>query len=97
MAPDRCGCAGPAGRRRARLGWALAPWIALAALPKCPLCIVGYLAAIGIGAGIAAPLASVVLPVACGAAVVAVVASALWVAHAIHRARGAAPAGRFAR
>jgi len=97
MAPDRCGCGAAARRRRAGLGWAVAPWIALAALPKCPLCIAAYLSAIGIGAGVAAPLASVVLPAARGAAVVAVVASALWVAHAIWRTRRAALAGPLPR
>ena len=88
MAPDRC-CA--AGRRRpARLAWALAPWIALAALPKCPLCIVAYLCAIGVSAGVAAPLASLALPAARIAAVISLAVIALWIAHAARRARGAA-------
>jgi hypothetical protein len=89
MAPDPC-CCRAAPRRRARLAWTLAPWIALAALPKCPLCIVAYLSAIGIGAGIAAPVASAVLPVARVAAVVSLAVIALWIAHAARRARGAA-------
>jgi hypothetical protein len=84
MAPDRSCCA--ARRRRARLGWALASWIALAALPKCPLCIVAYLSAIGIGAGIAAPLASIALPVARLAAVMSVAMIALSVARGVRRA-----------
>jgi hypothetical protein len=86
MAPDRC-CRAAPRRHRARLGWALAPWIALAALPKCPLCIAGYRAALGVGAGVAAPLASALLPVARAAVVLAAVAGALWVAHAHRRAR----------
>jgi hypothetical protein len=90
MAPDRCCCAGDSRPRRARLAWALAPWIALAALPKCPLCIVAYLSAIGIGAGVAAPLASAALPAARVAAVVALLAIAFWIAHGVRRARHAA-------
>ena len=89
MAPDRCCAAGPR-RRRAGLAWALAPWVALAALPKCPLCIVAYLSAIGIGAGIAAPLASVAFPAARIAAVVALAVVAVAVVRAARRARGAA-------
>lgn len=89
MAPDRGCCAGPR-RRPVGLAWALAPWLALAALPKCPLCIVAYLSAIGIGAGIAAPLASVALPAARVAAVVASAAVAVAVVRAARRARGAA-------
>jgi hypothetical protein len=86
MAPDRCSCAARP-RRRARLAWTLAPWIALAALPKCPLCIVAYLSAIGIGAGIAAPLAGALIPIARVAAVVSVAAIALYAALAVRRAR----------
>lgn len=89
MAPDRCSCTGR-GRRRARLAWVVAPWIALAALPKCPLCIVAYLSAIGIGAGVAAPLAGAMIPIAGVAAVVSLAAIALWGAHAVRRARRAA-------
>jgi hypothetical protein len=85
MAPDRCCCAAP--RRRARLGWALAPWIALAALPKCPLCIVAYLSAIGVGAGVAAPLAGALIPIARVAAVVALAAVAVAVVRMARRAR----------
>ena len=87
MAPDRCCSAAGPRRRRAGLAWALAPWIALAALPKCPLCIVAYLSAIGIGAGIAAPLASALIPIARVAAVVALVAVAVTVVCAARRAR----------
>jgi hypothetical protein len=86
MAPDRCGCAA-GSRRRARLAWTLVPWIALAALPKCPLCIVAYLSAIGIGAGIAAPLASAALPVARVAAMLALAVVAVAVVRAARRAR----------
>jgi predicted membrane-bound spermidine synthase len=86
MAPERCGCTGR-GRRRARLAWALAPWLALAALPKCPLCIAAYLCAIGVGAGVAAPLAGAMLPLARLAAVLSLVALALY---ALRRARRAA-------
>jgi hypothetical protein len=86
MASDRC-CSAGRRPRRARLAWAAAPWIALAALPKCPLCIVAYLSAIGVGAGIAAPLASAVLPAARAAAVVALVAVTLCVVHGVRRAR----------
>jgi hypothetical protein len=97
MAPDRRCCAARPRRRPARLAWALAPWIALAALPKCPLCIVAYLCAIGVSAGVAAPLASAVLPAARVAAVVALAMSALWVAHAVRRARDASLAGSVAQ
>lgn len=86
MAPDRCCAAGPRPRRT-RLAWAAAPWIALAALPKCPLCIVAYLSAIGIGAGIAAPLATAALPAARAAAVVALATVAVAVVRAARRAR----------
>lgn len=86
MAPERCGCTGR-GRRRARLAWAVAPWLALAALPKCPLCIAAYLCAIGVGAGVAAPLAGAMIPIARLAAVVSAVALALY---ALRRARRAA-------
>jgi hypothetical protein len=86
MAPERCGCTGR-GRRRARLAWVLAPWLALAALPKCPLCIVAYLCAIGVGAGVAAPLAGAMIPIARIAAVVSAVALALY---ALRRGRRAA-------
>jgi hypothetical protein len=85
MAPDRCRCAGRG--RRSRLAWAVAPWLALAALPKCPLCIAAYLCALGVGAGIAAPLAGALIPIARVAAVVSLVALAL---HALRRARRAA-------
>ena len=86
MPPDRCGCAtGP--RRRARLAWTLAPWIALAALPKCPLCIVAYLCAIGVSAGVAAPLASAALPIVRVAAVVALAAVVVAVVRAVRCAR----------
>jgi hypothetical protein len=90
MAPDRCCGAAAARHRRAQLGWALAPWIALAALPKCPLCIVAYLSAIGLGAGVAAPLAGALLPIARAAAVLSVAVIALWAVHAVRRARRAA-------
>jgi len=83
MAPDRCRCAGRG--RPARLAWALAPWLALVALPKCPLCIAAYLCAIGIGAGVAAPLAGAVIPVArIAAAVLSLAALAIY---AVRRAR----------
>lgn len=95
MAPDRCSCA--ARRRRARLGWALAPWIALAALPKCPLCIVAYLSAIGISAGIAVPVASAALSVARIAAVVALAAVAVAVVRMACRAHRPALAGPIGR
>jgi hypothetical protein len=86
MAPDRCGCTGR-GRRRARLAWALAPWLALAALPKCPLCIVAYLCAIGVSAGVAAPLAGALIPIARIAAVVALAAVAGAAVRGARRAR----------
>jgi hypothetical protein len=86
MAPDRCSCTGR-GARRARLAWALAPWLAVAALPKCPLCIAAYLCAIGVSAGVAAPVAGAMVPVARIAAVLSIAAIAL---HAVRRARRAA-------
>lgn len=93
MAPDRPCCAARPRRRRARLAWTLVPWIALATLPKCPLCIVAYLSAIGIGAGIAGPLASVALP----AAVVALAVIAVAVVRMARRARRPALAGPIGR
>ncbi len=87
MAPDRGCCDAGRGRRPARLAWALAPWIALAALPKCPLCIVAYLCAIGVSAGVAGPLASAALPIARIAAALSLAAIALWAIHAVRRAR----------
>ena len=90
MAPDRCCGVGGPRSRRARLAWVAAPWIALAALPKCPLCIVAYLSAIGIGASVATPLASAMIPIARVAAVVALLAIAFWIAHGVRRARHAA-------
>jgi len=95
MAPDRRCCAAGARPRRARLAWALAPWIALAALPKCPLCIVAYLSAIGIGAGIAAPFAGAMLPIARVAAVMSLAVIALWGVHAVRRACRAELAGEI--
>ncbi|HEX3765470.1 MAG TPA: hypothetical protein VHW23_42535 [Kofleriaceae bacterium] len=73
------------------------PGVALAVLPKCPLCVVAYLSAIGIGAGIASPLAGVLVPAARVAAVVALVAIALWAAHGLRRARRTALLGPAAR
>ncbi len=94
MAPERCGCAAGRGRRRARLAWALAPWIVLAALPKCPLCIIAYLCAIGLSAGVAGPLAGAMLPLARVAAVMSLAALALC---AVRRIRRTALAGPIAR
>ena len=94
MAPDRCSCT---GRGRARLAWVVAPWIALAALPKCPLCIVAYLSAIGIGAGVAAPLAGSLIPIARVAAMMSLAVIVLWIGHAVRRARGAVLTGPIAR
>lgn len=63
---------GPVGRgaprRRWRLALAVASAVAFAALPKCPLCLVAYLSAIGAGA---ASLVGAVYPVA-GLAIAAV-------------------------
>jgi hypothetical protein len=92
MAPDRRCCAA-GSRRRPQLAWALAPWLALAALPKCPLCIVAYLCALGVSAGVAAPLASAALPIARVAAVLSLAVIALWGIHAARRARRALAPG----
>jgi hypothetical protein len=94
MASDRPCCGRGQRSRRTRLAWAAAPWIALAALPKCPLCIVAYLSAIGIGAGIAGPLASVALPIVRVAALASVVALTLWVARRARRPGLAGPVTR---
>ena len=64
-APEHC-CAHPAPRlsaRPSRLSWgALASGLALAFLPKCPLCLAAYLAALGLGAGAAASWAQILHP-----------------------------------
>jgi hypothetical protein len=70
MAPD-CGCAGP---RRAvptvrGVSRVLVPALALALVPKCPLCLAAYLSVIGLTAGAAAPWLRVLQPVLAIAAV----------------------------
>jgi hypothetical protein len=62
-APERC-CAHRAPRPRpSRLSWgALLSGLALALLPKCPLCIAAYLTVLGLGTGAAAALAHVLHP-----------------------------------
>jgi len=52
---------GPPRGRAARFALAIASGVALAALPKCPLCLVAYLSAIGAGA---ASLVAAAYPVA---------------------------------
>ena len=48
--------------RARRTGWALVPMIALAVLPKCPLCLAAYLSLLGLGTGVASALAAVLHP-----------------------------------
>jgi hypothetical protein len=90
MAPEPCCAAAGTGRRRARLAWTVVPGVALAALPKCPLCLVAYLSAIGIGAGVATPLAHLVVPIVRVIAVVALAAVAVASVRVTRRARRAA-------
>jgi hypothetical protein len=60
-APARSGVPRGGPGRAARLAAAIATGVALAALPKCPLCLAAYLSAIGAGA---ASLVGAVYPVA---------------------------------
>lgn len=57
-------CAHRARRpRRSRLSWgALLSGLAVALLPKCPLCLAAYLTALGLGTGATAALAQVLHP-----------------------------------
>src|ERR1043165_9276806 len=64
-APEHCCARAPHSRpaRRSRLSWgALLSGLALALLPKCPLCLAAYLTAFGVGTGAAASLAQVLHP-----------------------------------
>jgi len=49
---------------RARAGWALIAALALAVVPKCPLCLAAYLSVLGLGTGVAAALAVALRPAA---------------------------------
>lgn len=92
---DASPVAGPSPRRAAasakpgalwrlgRLALAVAPGAALALLPKCPLCLIASLSALGIGAS-AVPLAGAVYPLAGVAAVAAACALVVWL---VRRAR----------
>lgn len=80
MAPDRC-CR--RARSLARVTSLVAPWLALAALPKCPLCLAAALSVFGVSVGGAATCLRVLAP---ALAVTAVVALALAIAR---RARAA--------
>ena len=72
MARDACCCAAASrstprapdrSRRPLRLAGSLASATALALLPKCPMCLVAYLSALGLGTG-AASLAGALYPIA---------------------------------
>jgi hypothetical protein len=84
-APECC-CAAPRRAslsRPSRLSWgALASGVALALLPKCPLCLAAYLTMLGLGTGAAASLAQVLHPLA---ALVAVLVLALFVVRLAQR------------
>jgi len=61
-APEPC-CARAPRSRLLRLPWgALVSSLSLVLLPKCPLCLAAYLAALGVGTGAAASLAQVLHP-----------------------------------
>jgi hypothetical protein len=88
MAPE-CHCAGarPAVRTPVRVAWgALVPGLAMAVLPKCPLCLAGYLSVLGLGAGTAGPWLRVLHP---ASLVVAAVALGVVVTRLARRARAA--------
>jgi hypothetical protein len=71
--------------RPSRLSWgAVVSGVALALLPKCPLCLAAYLTVFGVGTGAAASLAQVLHPVT---ALVAVVVLALFVVRLARRAQ----------
>ena len=78
-------CARRAPRPRpSRLSWsALVSGVALAFLPKCPLCLAAYLTVLGLGTGVAAPLARLLHPLT---ALVAVAVLALFVLRLARRA-----------
>jgi hypothetical protein len=57
--------------RPSRLSWgAFASGVALALLPKCPLCLAAYLTVLGVGTGAAASLARLLHPLAASIAAV---------------------------
>jgi hypothetical protein len=62
-APESCCSHRAPGPRPSRLSWgALLSGLALALLPKCPLCIAAYLTVLGLGTGAAGALAQVLHP-----------------------------------
>src|ERR1051325_8023837 len=77
-------------RRLARLLLAVAPAAALAMLPKCPLCLIAYLSAIGIGAS-AVPLAGAVYPIAGVIAAATACVLGVWLVRRVRRSRRVVP------
>jgi hypothetical protein len=84
-APRRASLSRPTLSRPSRLSWgAVASGLALALLPKCPLCLAAYLTVLGLGTGAAASLAQVLHPLT---ALVAVLVLALFVVRLAQRAQ----------
>jgi membrane protein implicated in regulation of membrane protease activity len=66
---------------------AVASGLGFALVPKCPLCLAAYLSALGVGAGVAAPIAVLLRPALLVVAAIAAVVSVAQLARHARRAR----------